>query len=107
MIALNSQIALDSMLNTQELDHADKSKYVAVVVSAIIAGAIVFISQDVLEWMLGIDFDDPTSTSVPPIVVTMLGKILSFSKFIGGGIIAVGVIVAVAKLSYARTNALV
>jgi general stress protein CsbA len=95
------------MLNTQELDHTDKSKYVAVVVSAIIAGAIVFVSQDVLEWMLGIDFDDSTSTSsVPPIVVTMLGKILSFSKFIGGGIIAVGVIVAVAKLSYVRTNAL-
>lgn len=93
------------MLNTQELDHADKSKYVAVVVSAIIAGAIVFVSQDVLEWMLGLDFDDPTSTSdVPPIVVVMLDKILSFSKFIGGGIIAVGVIVAVAKLSYARTN---
>lgn len=93
------------MLNTQELDHADKSKYVAVVVSAIIAGAIVFVSQDALEWMLGLDFDDPTSTSdVPPIVVVMLGKILSFSKFIGGGIIAVGVIVAVAKLSYARTN---
>ncbi len=95
------------MLNTQELDHTDKSKYVAVVVSAIIAGVIVFVSQDVLEWMLGIDFDDPASTSsVPPIVVTMLGKILSFSKFIGGGIIAVGVIVAVAKLSYVRTNAL-
>lgn len=95
------------MLNTTELDQADKSKYVAIVVSAIIAGAIVFVSQDVLEWMLGVDFDNPGSTAnVPPIVVTMLGKILSFSKFIGGGIIAVGVIVAVAKLSYARPKAL-
>jgi general stress protein CsbA len=95
------------MLNTTELDQTDKSKYVAIVVSAIIAGAIVFVSQDVLEWMLGIDFDNPGSTtSVPSIVVTMLSKILSFSKFIGGGIIAVGVIVAVAKLSYARPKAL-
>lgn len=91
------------MLNTQEMDHTDKSKYVAIVVSAIIAGAIVLVSQDVLEWMLGVDFDSPGSASnVPPVVVTMLGKILSFSKFIGGGIIAVGVIVAVAKLSYER-----
>lgn len=91
------------MLNTQEMDHMDKSKYVAIVVSAIIAGAIVLISQDVLEWMLDVNFDDPSSTSnIPPIVVTMLGKILSFSKFIGGGIIAIGVIVAVAKLSYAK-----
>lgn len=96
------------MLNTTELDQADKSKYVAIVVSAIIAGAIVFVSQDVLEWMLGVDFDNPAlATSIPPIVVTMLGKILSFSKFIGGGIIAVGVIVAVAKLSYARPKALI
>ena len=93
------------MLNTVELDQADKSKYVAIVVSAIIAGAIVIASQDVLEWMLGVDFDNPASTSVPPIVVTMLGKILSFSKFIGGGIIAIGVIVAIAKLSYAEPKA--
>ena len=94
------------MLNTVELDQADKSKYVAIMVSAIIAGAIVIVSQDVLEWMLGVDFDNPASTtSVPPIVVTMLGKILSFSKFIGGGIIAIGVIVAIAKLSYARPKA--
>ncbi len=96
------------MLNTQEMDHTDKSKYVSIVVSAIIAGAIVLVSQDVLEWMLGINFDDPGSTSnVPPVVVTMLGKILSFSKFIGGGIIAVGVIVAVAKLSYAKPTTIV
>lgn len=95
------------MLNTVELDQADKSKYVAIVVSAIIAGAIVIVSQDVLEWMLDVDFDNPASTSVPPIVVAMLGKILSFSKFIGGGIIAIGVIVAIAKLSYTRPRALV
>lgn len=96
------------MLNTQELDHADKSKYVAVVVSAIIAGTIIFVSQDVLEWILDINFDNPdSSANIPTIVVTMLGKILSFSKFIGGGIIAVGVIVAVAKLSYARPLVLV
>lgn len=94
------------MLNTVELDQADKSKYVAIVVSAIIAGAIVIASQDVLEWMLGVDFDNPASTaSVPPIVVIMLGKILSFSKFIGGGIIAIGVIVAIAKLRYADPKA--
>lgn len=96
------------MLNTQELDHADKSKYVAIVVSAIIAGTIIFVSQDVLEWILDINFDNPDSaTNVPTVVVTMLSKILSFSKFIGGGIIAIGVIVAVAKLSYARPLTLV
>ena len=71
------------MLNTQEMDHTDKSKYVAIVVSAIIAGAIVLVSQDVLEWMLSVDFDSPgPASNVPPVVVTMLGKILSFSKFI-------------------------
>lgn len=89
------------MLNQAALDQEDKQKYINIVVAAGIAGSIIFLAQDVMEWLLGVDFENPTSTSIPVVVTTILGKVLPFLRFIGGGLIVVAVIVAVSKLSLA------
>ena len=86
------------MLSAEELDTQERSKYMKIVVAAFIAGAIIFMAQEVMEWMLVVDFDKPDeSTNVPPIVVSFLGKIIGFARFIGGGLIVLGIIVAVIK----------
>lgn len=88
------------MLSAEELDTQERSKYMKIVVAAFIAGAIIFMAQEVMEWMLVVDFDKPdASTNVPPIVVSFLGKIIGFARFIGGGLIVLGIIVAVIKLN--------
>lgn len=89
------------MLNQAALDHEDKQKYINIIVAAGMAGAIIFLAQDVMEWLLGVDFENPSTSTVPPIITTMLGKILPFLRFIGGGMIVVAVIIAVSKLSLA------
>jgi uncharacterized membrane protein len=89
------------MLNQAALDHEDKQKYINIVVAAGIAGAIIFLAQDMVEWLLGVDFESPQVGAIPPAIVTMLGKVLPFLRFIGGGLLVVAVIIAVSKLSLA------
>jgi len=47
------------MLTSEDLDTQDRSKYIKVVVAAILAGVFVFLAQDMLEWILEVDFDNP------------------------------------------------
>jgi hypothetical protein len=89
------------MLNQATLDQEDKQKYINIIVAAGIAGAIIFLAQDVMEWLLGMDFENPGSTNIPAAITTMLGRILPFLRFIGGGLIVIAVIIAVSKLSLA------
>lgn len=89
------------MLNQAALDHEDKQRYISIIVAAGIAGATIFLAQDVMEWMIGVDFDSPTTGNIPPAIITMLGKVLPFLRFLGGGLIVVAVIIAVSKLSLA------
>lgn len=89
------------MLNQAALDQEDKQKYINIVVAAGIAGSIIFLAQDVMEWLLGVDFENPASASIPPAITAILGKVLPFLRFIGGGLIVVAVIIAVSKLSFA------
>lgn len=99
--ALNLLCCLIVMLNQAALDHEDKQKYINIVVAAGIAGAIIFLAQDVMEWMLGISLESPDVGNIPPAITSLLGKILPFLRFIGGGMIVVAVIIAVSKLSLA------
>lgn len=89
------------MLNQAALDHEDKQKYINIVVAAGIAGAIIFLAQDVMEWLLGVNFENPDTGTIPPVIIILLGKVLPFLRFIGGGLIVVAVIIAVSKLSLA------
>lgn len=90
------------MLNQAALDQEDRQKYINIVVAAGIAGAIIFLAQDIMEWFLNVDFENPGTQNIPPAITAMLGKILPFLRFIGGGMIVVVVIIAVSKLSLAR-----
>lgn len=89
------------MLNQAALDQEDRQKYINIVVAAGIAGAIIFLAQDIMEWLLDVDFENPSTQSIPPAITTMLGKILPFLRFVGGGLIVVVVIIAVSKLRLA------
>lgn len=89
------------MLNQAALDQEDRQKYINIVVAAGIAGAIIFLAQDIMEWLLGVDFESPSIQSIPPAITTMLSKILPFLRFVGGGLIVVVVIIAVSKLRFA------
>lgn len=94
-------LSFDVMLNQAALDQEDRQKYINIVVAAGIAGAVIFLAQDIMEWFLDVDFDNPGIQNIPPAVITMLGKILPFLRFVGGGLIVVVVIIAVSKLSFA------
>lgn len=89
------------MLNQAALDQEDRQKYINIVVAAGIAGAIIFLAQDIMEWLLDVDFENPSAQSIPPAITTMLGKILPFLRFVGGGLVVVVVIIAVSKLRLA------
>lgn len=89
------------MLNQAVLDQEDKQKYINIVVAAGIAGAVIFLAQDIVEWLLDVDFDNPGIQNIPPTITAMLGKILPFLRFIGGGLIVVVIIIAVSKLEFA------
>lgn len=87
------------MLNQAALDQEDRQKYINIVVAAGIAGAVIFLAQDIMEWFLDVDFENPSVQNIPPAITSMLGKILPFLRFVGGGLIVVVVIIAVSKLS--------
>ncbi|MEO9308878.1 MAG: hypothetical protein ABI337_01115 [Nitrososphaera sp.] len=87
------------MLNTQELDIQDRSRYINIIVGAMIGAAIMFLAQDVIEWFMGVDFENPSANSaVPASIIELLGRVLPFSKWIGGVMVVFAVIVGVGKL---------
>jgi hypothetical protein len=89
------------MLTSEDLDTQDRSKYIKVVVAAIMAGVFVFLAQDILEWVLEVDFDnpDPSQIDVPRAIVDIFGRMIGFARYVGGAIIVLGIIIAVIKLS--------
>jgi len=89
------------MLASEELDTQDRSKYIKIVVAAIMAGVFVFLAQDILEWVLEVDFDnpDPSQIDVPRAIVDIFGRMIGFARYVGGAIIVLGIIIAVIKLS--------
>ncbi|CAE6485769.1 MAG: hypothetical protein WAO91_01660 [Candidatus Nitrosotenuis sp.] len=89
------------MLSSEELDTQDRSKYIKIVVAAILAGVFVFLAQDILEWVLEVDFDnpDPSQIDVPKAIVDIFGRMIGFARYVGGAIIVLGIIIAVIKLS--------
>lgn len=89
------------MLSSEELDTQDRSKYIKIVVAAIMAGVFVFLAQDILEWVLEVDFDnpDPSQIDVPRAIVDIFGRMIGFARYVGGAIIVLGIIIAVIKLS--------
>ncbi len=89
------------MLASEELDSQDRSKYIKVVVAAILAGVFVFLAQDILEWILEVDFEnpDPAQIDVPQAIVDIFGRMVGFARYVGGAIIVLGIIIAVIKLS--------
>ena len=90
------------MLTSEDLDTQDRSKYIKVVVAAILAGVFVFLAQDMLEWILEVDFDnpDPEQIDVPQAIVDIFGRMIGFARYVGGAIIVLGIIIAVIKLSF-------
>jgi hypothetical protein len=89
------------MLNTQELDVQDRSRYINIIVGAIIGAAIMFLAQDVIEWFMGVDFENPgTDSAVPASIIELLGRVLPFSKWIGGVMVVFAIIVGVGKLEF-------
>jgi hypothetical protein len=90
------------MLNTHELDIQDRSKYINIIVSAIIGAAIMFLAQDVTEWFMGVDFENPSATSsdIPSGIVTLLGRMLPFAKWIGGVLVVFAILIGVGKLQF-------
>ncbi len=88
------------MLNTQELDMQDRSKYINIIVGAVIGAAIMFLAQDVVEWFMGVDFENPSTTSsnVPASIVELLGRMLPFAKWVGGVMVVFAIIIGVGKL---------
>lgn len=66
------------MLASEELDTQDRSKYIKVVVAAILAGVFVFLAQDILE----VDFDNPNPSQidVPQAVVDIFGRMIGFAS---------------------------
>jgi hypothetical protein len=89
------------MLASEELDTQDRSKYIKIVVAAIMAGVFVFLAQDILEWVLQVDFNnpDPSQIDVPRAIVEIFGRMIGFARYVGGAIIVLGIIIAVIKLS--------
>lgn len=91
------------MLNTQELDMQDRSKYINIIVGAIVGAAIMFLAQDLVEWFMGVDFENPAANSnVPASLVELLGRVLPFSKWIGGVMVVFAIIIGVGKLEFAK-----
>jgi len=90
------------MLNTHELDLQDRSKYINIVVGAVVGAAIMFLAQDVIEWFMGVDFENPSATSsdVPASIVTLLGRMLPFAKWIGGVLVVFAILIGVGKLQF-------
>ncbi len=90
------------MLNTHELDIQDRSKYINIIVGAVIGAAIMFLAQDIIEWFMGVDFENPSATSsdVPSSIVTLLGRMLPFAKWVGGVMVVFAILIGVGKLQF-------
>lgn len=86
------------MLAARNEDHELKEKYVELLVATIIAGVILVVAQDVVEWLLEVDFDNPQGSNIPPKLIEMIGKVLPFVRYVGGAVIAIGLIISIPKL---------
>jgi len=80
-----------------ELAEEEKARWVKIVVAAVVAGAIIFLAQDMTQWLLGISIDNPGGT-LPTSLVDIVKKIFSVTKYLGAAIVIIGLVVGVIKL---------
>lgn len=80
-----------------ELAEEEKARWVRIVVAAVLAGTIIFLAQDMTQWLLGIDMDNP-GNSLPQSLVDIVKKLFGVARYIGGVVVIIGLVAGVIKL---------
>jgi len=80
-----------------ELAEEEKARWVRIVVAAVLAGTIIFLAQDMTQWLLGVNIDSPGGT-LPQSLVDVVKKIFGVTKYIGGAVVIIGLVAGVIKL---------
>lgn len=80
-----------------ELAEEEKARWVRIVVAAVLAGSIIMLSQDMTQWLLGIDISNPEG-GLPQSLIDVVGKIFLVARYLGAAVVVIGVVAGVIKL---------
>ncbi len=80
-----------------ELTEEERVRWLRIVITAIVAGLIVFAAPEITAWITGIDIENPQS-NIPTTLVDRVMMIFTLTRYFGGAIITIGVIAGVIKL---------
>ena len=80
----------------------DKGKWMGIISSSVIAGIIIAVLPETIEWFLEVDFSNPQN--VPSSWATMWTQASTALKFVGGVMVVVGGIVGVIKLEWVKDS---
>ncbi len=80
-----------------ELAEEEKARWVRIVVAAVIAGAIIMLAQDMTQWLLGIDINNP-GANLPQALINVVQKIFAVARYLGAAVVVIGVVAGVIKL---------
>jgi hypothetical protein len=80
-----------------ELTEEERVRWLRIVITAIVAGLIVFAAPEITAWITGIDIAKPQS-NIPTTLVERVMMIFTLTRYFGGAIITIGVIAGVIKL---------
>ncbi len=80
-----------------ELTEEERVRWLRIVITALIAGLIVFAAPEITAWITGIDITNPKD-SIPTALVDRVSMIFMLTRYFGGAIITIGVIAGVIKL---------
>lgn len=80
-----------------ELTEEERVRWLRVVISAVIAGLIIFAAPEITAWITGISIDNPEG-NIPRSLIERIGMIFMLTRYFGGAIVTIGVIAGVIKL---------
>lgn len=80
-----------------ELTEEERVRWLRIVISAVIAGLIIFAAPEITAWITGISIDNPQG-NIPRSLVDRVGMIFMLTRYFGGAIVTIGVIAGVIKL---------
>ncbi|MFN4337117.1 MAG: hypothetical protein ACK4FV_06015 [Candidatus Nitrosocaldus sp.] len=80
-----------------ELTEEERVRWLRIVISAVIAGLIIFAAPEITAWITGISIDSPQG-NIPRTLVDRVSMIFMLTRYFGGAIVTIGVIAGVIKL---------
>ncbi len=80
-----------------ELTEEERVRWLRIVITAVLAGLIVFAASEITAWITGIDITKPQS-DIPATLVDRVRMVFMLTRYFGGAIITIGVIAGVIKL---------